>query len=92
VDAAEGFLEKRFGSADVLSAVLNACRFSEMSEAEQTRLLAQVVDAGKIDIPKEICDALRALSEDPPKLASVAAVEAAYRRFYNLRTETSRTP
>ena len=60
VDAAEASLEKRFGSTDVLSAVLNADRFIEMSEAEQKRLLAQVVDAGKVDIPEEIGDALYA--------------------------------
>ncbi len=46
--AGETSLEKRFGSADVLSAVLNADRFLEMSETEQKRLLAQTVDAGKI--------------------------------------------
>jgi recombinational DNA repair ATPase RecF len=40
VDAAETFLEKRFGSADVLSAVLNANRFVEMSEAEQKKALS----------------------------------------------------
>src|SRR5260370_12153383 len=62
-----------------------------MSEAEQKRLLAQVVDAGKVDIPDEIKDALPALNEEPPKLASVSDVEAAYKRFYDLRTEASRT-
>src|SRR6266849_460272 len=91
VDAAEASLEKRFGSADVLTAVLNAGRFIEMSEAEQKRFLALVVDAGKVDIPDEISDALRILNEEPPRLASVGDVEAAYRRFYDLRTEASRT-
>src|SRR5229473_1517131 len=86
VDAAEASLEKRFGSTDVLSAVLNANRFVEMSEAEQKRFLAQVVDAGKVAIPDEISDALRILNEEPPRLASVGDVEAAYRRFYDLRT------
>src|SRR5260370_40437173 len=62
-----------------------------MSEAEQKRLLAQVVDAGKVDIPDEIKDALPALNEEPPKLASVSEAEAAYKRFYDLRTEASRT-
>ena len=90
VDAAEASLEKRFGSADVLSAVLNAGRFIEMSEAEQKRLLAQVVDAGKVDIPEEIGDALRAVNEVPPRLASVSDIEAAHKRFYDLRTEASR--
>src|SRR6266436_72845 len=87
VDAAEAFLEKRFGSTDVLSAELNAGRFIEMSEAEQKRLLAQVVDAGKVDIPAEIGDALRAIDEELPRIASVGDVEAAYRRFYDLCVE-----
>jgi DNA repair exonuclease SbcCD ATPase subunit len=91
VDAAEASLEKRFGSADVLSAVLNAGRFIEMSEAEQKRLLAQVVDAGKVEFPREIVQAMRAINEEPPKVASVSDVEAAYRRFYDLRTEAGRT-
>jgi DNA repair exonuclease SbcCD ATPase subunit len=91
VDAAEASLEKRFGSADVLSAVLNAGRFIEMSEAEQKWLLAQVVDAGKVDIPEDIGNALRAMNEEQPRLTRVADIEAAHRRFYDLRTEASRT-
>ncbi len=91
VDAAGASLEKRFGSADVLIAVLNSGRFIEMSEAEQKRLLAQVVDAGKVDIPDEIGDGLHTINEELPRLASVGDVEAAYRRFYDLRTEASRT-
>jgi DNA repair exonuclease SbcCD ATPase subunit len=91
IDAAETFLAKQFGPADVLSAVLNADRFVEMPEAEQQRFLAQLVEAGKIEIPKEICDALCAINEKPPELASVADVEAAHKRFYDLRTEASRT-
>ncbi len=91
VDAAEASLEKRFGSADVLSAVLNAGRFIEMSEAEQKRLLAQVVDAGKGDITEEIGNALRAINEEQPKLTCVADIEAAHRRFYDLRTDVSRS-
>jgi DNA repair exonuclease SbcCD ATPase subunit len=91
VDAAEASLEKRFGSSDVLSAVLNAGRFVEISEAEQKRLLAQVVDAGKVDIPEQIGNALRAMNEDQPRLTCVADIETAHRRFYDLRTETSRT-
>jgi len=91
VDAAEASLEKRFGSPDVLSAVLNAGRFIEMSEAEQKRLLAQVVNAGKVDIPQEICDALHTIGEEQPRLTSVGDIEAAYRRFYELRTEAGRT-
>jgi hypothetical protein len=39
VDAAEVFLNKQFGSADVVAAVLNADRFVGMSETEQQRLL-----------------------------------------------------
>lgn len=90
VDAAESFLTKQFGSPDVLSAVLNADRFVEMPGAEQQRFLAQLVEAGKIEIPKEIADGLLAISEEPPSLASVADVEAAHKRFYDLRTETNR--
>jgi len=90
VDAAETFLTNQFGAADVLSAVLNADRFVEMSEADQQKFLAQLVEAGKIDIPKEICDALRAINEEPPQLASVDDVEAAHEYFYALRMEASR--
>jgi predicted nuclease with TOPRIM domain len=90
VDAAEASLEKRFGPTDVLSAVLHAGRFIEMPGAEQKKLLAQVVAAGKGDIPDEISDALRSIHEEPPRLASVADVEAAHRRFYDLRAETNR--
>jgi DNA repair exonuclease SbcCD ATPase subunit len=90
VDAAETFLSKQFGSADVLSAVLNADRFVEMPEAEQQKFLAQLVEAGKVEIPAEICDALRAINAEPPKLASVDDVESAHKRFYALRTESSR--
>ena len=91
VDAAETSLEQRFGSPDILSAVLNAGRFVEMSEAEQKRFLAQVVDAGKVEIPDEIGDALRAINEEPPRLASVGDIEAAYKHFHELRTEAGRT-
>ncbi len=90
VEAAAAFLEKQFASADVLSAVLNAGRFVEMSEAEQKRLLAQVVDAGKMDIPDEISEAIRTAGSTPPKVASVADVETTYKRFYDLRTEANR--
>lgn len=91
LDTAAASLEKRFGSADVLSAVLNAGRFVEMSEAEQKRLLAQAVEAGKVDILNEIITAMNTISEVQPRLAAVGDVEAAYRRFYELRTEASRT-
>ena len=90
VDAAGVSLEKRFGSPDVWSAVLNGGRFIEMSEPEQKRLLAQVVDAGKVDLPGEIVEAMSAINEEPPKLASVGDIEAAYGRFYDLRTEAGR--
>jgi DNA repair exonuclease SbcCD ATPase subunit len=90
VDTAEAALEKRFGSADVLSAVLNADRFISMSEADQKKFLAQVVDAGRIEIPEQICETLRAVNEVPPRLASVSDVEAAHSRFYDLRTEVTR--
>jgi DNA repair exonuclease SbcCD ATPase subunit len=90
VDAGEASLGEQFGPTDVLSAVLHAGRFIEMSDAEQKKLLAQVVAAGKADIPDEISDALRSIYEEPPRLASVADVEAAHRRFYDLRAATSR--
>ena len=90
IDAAETFLATHFGAADVLSAVLNADHFIEMPETEQQRFLAQLVEAGKIEIPKEICDALCAINEEPPRLASVADVEAVHKRFYDLRTDASR--
>lgn len=90
LDAAETFLTKQFGSLDVLSAVLNADRFVEMSEAEQQRLLAQLVDARKVEISAEIRDAVRAINEEPPRLASVGDVEAAHKYFYALRTEAGR--
>jgi DNA repair exonuclease SbcCD ATPase subunit len=91
VDAAEAFLTKQFGPADVLSAALNADRFVGMSEGEQQRFLAQSIEAGKVDIPTEICDVLRALNERVSKLANVDDVESAHKRFYDLRTEASRT-
>jgi len=91
VDTAETALEKRFGSADVLSAVLNVGQFIEMSEAEQRRLLAQVVDAGKVDIPERIGNALRAMNEEQPRLTCVADIEAAHRRFNDLGTDASRS-
>ncbi len=90
VDAAEASLEKRFGPPDMLSAVLNAGRFIEMSEAEQRRLLAQAVGAGTVDIPGEIIEAIRAINKEPPKLASVSDVGSTYRQFYDLRTEAGR--
>ena len=90
VDTAEAILEKRFGSADVLSAVLNADRFVEMSEAEQKRFLPHVVDAGRIEIPEQIRDALRTIGEGQPKLASIRDVEAAHKRFLGLYEEASR--
>jgi DNA repair exonuclease SbcCD ATPase subunit len=90
VDAAGASLEKRLGSADVLSAVLNAGRFIEMSEAEQKRLLAQVAEAAKLDIPGEIVEAIGAVNEKPPTLTSVSDIETAYGQFYDLRTEAGR--
>jgi len=90
VDTAEAALEKRFGSADVLSAVLNADRFVEMSEAEQKKFLAHVVDAGRIEIPEQIHDALRTIGEGQPNLASIRDIEAANKRFLGLYEETSR--
>jgi DNA repair exonuclease SbcCD ATPase subunit len=90
VDAAETFLAKQFGSANILSAVLNADRFVEMLETEQQRFLAHLVGAGKIDIPKEIADALGAINEELPRPGTVGDVEAAHKHFYDLRTEANR--
>lgn len=90
VDFGKAALEKRFGPADALSAVLNADRFMTMPEAEQKKFLAQVVDAGKIEIAGQIRETLHAVNEEPPRLASISDVEAAHQRFYNLRTEASR--
>ena len=91
VETAGTLLEKRFGSTDILAAVLHAGRFVEMAEAEQQELLAQVLDGGRLDIPQEIVAVLRVLREEPPSLACVADVGTAYRRFYDLRTEMSRS-
>ncbi|HYL98259.1 MAG TPA: hypothetical protein VEZ90_04835 [Blastocatellia bacterium] len=90
VDAAEAFFAKHFVTADVLSAVLSADHFIGMPEADQQRFLAQLLDAGKIDIPEGISEALRAIGEHPPELRSVRDVEAAHQRFYNLPTEAGR--
>ena len=90
VEAAAAFLQKQFGSTDVLSAVLNAGRFIEMSEADQKRLLTQVLNAGMVEVPDEIGEALRTIDQARPRLTSVADVEVAYKRFYELRTEASR--
>ena len=91
IDTAADYLEKRFGPIDVLSAVLNADRFVEMAESEQQRFLAQLAETGKVDIPEEIRDALGAINEEPPRLASIVDVEAAHKHFYDLRTEANRT-
>ncbi|HEV2618136.1 MAG TPA: AAA family ATPase [Candidatus Acidoferrales bacterium] len=90
VDAAENFLTNQFGVADVLSAVLNSGRFVEMPQAEQRRFLAQLIGAGKVEIPVEIRDALCAVKEEPPILTSVGDVEAAHKRFHGLRKEAGR--
>jgi len=87
VDAAEAYLAKQFGPPDVLSAVLNSGRFVEMSESEQKRFLAQMLDAGKVEIPGEIEEALRAINEQLPRLASVRDVETTYKHFFDLRAE-----
>lgn len=71
VDTAEVALEKRFGPAEVLSAVLNADRFVAMPKAEQKKLLAQVADAVRIEISEQSRDALRSMSEAEPKLANI---------------------
>jgi len=90
IEAAQAHIEKRFAPSDVLSAVLNAGRFIEMPEAEQKKLLARVLDAGRIEIPDEVSDMLRAINEAKPNLASMADVEAAHKRFHELRTKAGR--
>src|SRR5260370_7349571 len=87
VDAAEASLEKRFGSADVLSALLNAGRFVEMSEAQQKRLLAQGVDAGEAEIPEDIVNALRAMNQAQPTLTSIPAPQASHRPPHHSPTQ-----
>jgi hypothetical protein len=47
--------------------------------------------AGRVDIPEEIGNALRAMNEEQPRLTCVADIEAAHRRFNDLRTDASRT-
>lgn len=89
-DTAGTFFAQHFGSADVLSAVLNADHFVDLPDADQQKFLAQLLDAGKINIPGEICEALRAIGEQPREQTSVSDVEAAHRRFYDLRTEAGR--
>lgn len=89
-DTAGTFFAQHFGSADVLSAVLNADHFVDLPDSDQQRFLAQLLDAGKINIPGEIFEALRAIGEQPRELTSVRDVEAAHRRFYDLRTEAGR--
>ncbi|HJT71515.1 MAG TPA: AAA family ATPase [Terriglobales bacterium] len=71
VDTAEAALEKRFGPAEILSAVLNADRFVAMPETEQKKFLAQVVDTGRTEIPEQTRDAPRSMSEAELKLASI---------------------
>jgi DNA repair exonuclease SbcCD ATPase subunit len=90
LEAAQAHTEKRFGPQDVLSAVLNVSRFTEMTEPEQKRLLAKVLDAGRVEIPDEVKEWLRSISEAEPRLTSVADVEAVHKHFYELRTEGSR--
>src|SRR5690348_985791 len=90
VDTAQAALEKDFGPTDVLSAVLNADRFVTMSETEQKKFLAQVIDAGRIEIPEQIREAFGAVNEEPPRLESGRDIEEAHRRFYDLRTEATR--
>ncbi len=89
VDAAKTFIAKRFGSADVLSVVLNTGRFIGMSEAERKRLLAQVADAGGADISQEIFDTLRSTDGAPPRPTCPADVEAIQSQLHDLRTEVN---
>lgn len=87
VDAANAFVAKRFGSADVLSVVLNTGRFIGMSEVERKRLLDQVADTENGDISQEIFDPLRFIdgkvpgptSSSTPRLFMGGSMISAYR-------------
>lgn len=88
VDAAESFLTRHFGPVEAFSAVLNADRFVQMAEERQKRVLGQLIQLGKIELPNEIRDALRVAGEEDLQLASLRDVEAAYKRFLDLHGET----
>lgn len=87
--AAEAFVVQKVAGGDVLSAVLNADKFADMSEVEQRRFLAGLTELGKIDIPEEIRRALATIGEETPRVKNFADVEAASRRFQDLRAETN---
>lgn len=89
VDVAESLIVRQCASADILSAVLNADPFSEMSATEQRRSLSRLVEVGQIKIPEEICRAFDAINEEVPTPKSLADLEAAYKRFCDLRAETN---
>jgi DNA repair exonuclease SbcCD ATPase subunit len=90
VDVAEAFLTRQIGKAEVLSTVLNVDRFIEMSAAEQQKLLAQLIPDGRICLLAAISDALQALNEEAPKVAGIADVETAYKRYRELTAEANR--
>lgn len=79
-------------SADILSAVLDADRFVEMSEADQKRLISQALDSGSIDIPDEIQRAIASVMgvKSATKVPSVAEVDEFHKVFFGARTEVNR--
>lgn len=79
-------------SADILSAVLDADRFVEMSEADQKRLISQALDSGSIDIPDDIQRAIGSVMgvKSVTKISSVTEVDEFYKVFFGARTEVNR--
>ena len=90
IEAGQGFLIKQFGPSEVLSVVLNAGRFADLPAAAQEKQLAQLVDLGRVEIPREILDALSALGEQPPLLRSDHDANTAQEHFLDLHRDASR--
>ena len=90
VEAGQGFLTRQIGPGEVLSVVLHAGRFADMPAAAQEKQLAQLVDLGRVEIPREILDALSALGEQPPLLRSDHDANTAQEHFLDLHREASR--
>src|SRR5579872_77654 len=79
-------------SGDILSAVLDADRFVEMSEADQKKLISQALDSGSVDIPNDIQHAIESVMGVKPtaKLSSIAEIDEFYKLFFGARTEVNR--
>lgn len=94
VDQAEAGIRNLLGvSGEVLSAVLDADRFVEMSEAEQKRILASVLDVQPATLPAEIVKDMQALGfvNVPATMARVTEVDQMHAHFFALRTSVKRT-